>query len=131
MPVLMNYIRFCTCFLALVFATSPLLLTGMMLISTVLYSLSIPFFKGSYSSVIAHKCISHIPSTILLVLASYNDRGAFRPVFLVAGALQYLNIWLHMYSEVFTKELRTQILAKAIPHAADEGAWVLSDVIDT
>ena len=128
LPLVLNYIRFCTCPIALFFTASPLLLSSTILLATALYSLLIPLLKGSYSSVISHKCISHIPSTLLLVLASYNDRGGYRSVFLVAGALQYLNIWLQMYSEIFTKELRTQVLAKTTPQAADEAIWVLSDV---
>ena len=125
--VLLNFIRFLASFFALIFATAPMYLTILIFISTIFYSFFISFTKASCLSTIAHKCISHVPSTILLVLASYYDNG-FRPIFLIAGAIQYLNIWLQMYSEVFTKELRNQVIAKKSPHVAEEGSWILSDV---
>lgn len=128
--VLLNYLRFFASFAGVFFAASPLAMIGIMMVSTIVYSIIAPFCKGTCDSVIAHKCISHVPSTILLVLSSYYS-SELRSVFLVAGGLQYLNIWVQMYSDVLTKELRSQILAKKGPSMAEEGAWLLSDVTFT
>ena len=124
----LNYLRFFTSVLAVMFTGSPHMLGFFLFLATVGYSLVIPFCANDYYSLIAHRCISHVPSTVLLVLASYNDKD-LRFYFLIAGGIQYLTIWMNMYSNIFTKELRTSILGQKSPIFAEEIGWVLSDVI--
>jgi hypothetical protein len=129
LSVLLNYLRFFGVIGAVSFYQYPLLLFIFFFCSTCIYGIVIPFAYPKHWGVIIHKSISHIPSTILLVLASYHNEE-LRFIFLLAGGIQYLNIWLQMYSEVFTKELRNQIREKRSPMFVEEICWVFSDVID-
>jgi hypothetical protein len=122
-----NYLRFVAMFLSVFYINQPWTYVGLTFLSTVGYNLISAFFKQTTSGLIAHKCISHVPSTVLIVVSCYYDRG-FRPVFIITGAIQYLNMWLLMYSEVFTKELRNQIIKKESLKFANEVVWAFNDV---
>ena len=97
-------------------------------LSTVAYSMLIPMLPQSYFGVICHKCISHVPSTILLVVATNID-SAHRSLFMILSSVQYLGIWLEMYSEVFTMQLKQQISTKTGPGLLSEFLYAAHDVI--
>ena len=124
----LNILRFCSLFLSTFFTNSPFYYTLFSFVSTILYSLCISFTLQSGSSIILHKCISHIPSTLLLIFTTYFEPD-YRLLFMFIAAFEYLSIWISMYYEVITKEHKKCILDKGPILFADELCWALHDVI--
>lgn len=124
----LNILRFCSLFLSTFFTNSPLYYTLFTFTSTILYSLSISFTSQSGTSIILHKCISRVPSTILLVFTTYFEAD-YRLMFMFIAAFEYLSMWISMYYEVITKEHKKIILDKGPILFADELCWALHDVI--
>lgn len=127
--VYFNYFRFISLFFSVFFLASPGVYILLTVLSTVVYSLVVPLLPQSSSGIIIHRCISHVPSTILLIFTAYYD-STYRPLFIVLCTFQYLSIWITMYHEVLTKEHKAQILSKGPILWADEFCWVLHDVIN-
>lgn len=124
---LMNYLRFFAIFGAFSCTTCPWKSAAAAALATLFYSVISPLLTQSSSSIIMHKCISHVPSTMLLVMCCLYDKE-LRPYLLAAGGIEYLSLWLLMYSEIFTKTLRNDIIAKRPLQLGEEISWVLNDV---
>lgn len=123
----LNYFRFISLFFSVFFLSSPSIYTLIASLSTIFYSVAIPLFPQSSPGIVIHRCISHVPSIILLISTSYYD-SSYRLFFLIFSIFQYMSIWLTMYAEVITKEHKAQILSKGPILFADEFCWALHDV---
>lgn len=99
-------------------------------VSTVLYSLLVPLIPASHFGIIIQKSISHIPSTILLIVSISSD-PTNRPHLLALSSIQYLGIWIEMYSNVITLQLKQELSKKQGPRIGSELLWALNDVLYT
>lgn len=95
--------------------------------STVFYSILIPLIQPSHMGLIIHKSFSHVPSTILLVVA-INSEFTYRLHLLSIAVIQYLGIWIEMYSEVITLQLKQELIDKQSPNFFKELLWAANDV---
>jgi hypothetical protein len=127
LSLLLNIFRFSAMLASFAFLNDLSTYLKLALASTVGYSFSVVFVPQSFFGVICHKCISHVPSTALLVLTT-DVETRFRPVLLILCTVQYLGLWLEMYANVFTLKLKREISTKSPPRFLDEMLYLAHDV---